>query len=71
MSGDGGGGLLFSHIKELSHSRLTPKQREKLERFVEKKRPSIRALRAKVRELIKGQPRPKKRRAFYEDLGDI
>ena len=66
-----GRGLLFSHIKELSHGRLTAKQRERLERFVEKERPSIRALRVKVRKLIEGQARPKKRRAFYEDLGDI
>ena len=65
-----GRGLLFSHIKELSHSRLTPKQRERLERFVEKERPSIRAFRARVRELIEKQPRPKRRRR-YRDLGDI
>ena len=48
-----GRGLLFSHVKELSHSRLTPKQRERLERFVEKNRPSVRELRVKVRELTK------------------
>jgi len=64
-------GLLFSHIRELSHDRLTPKQREGLERFVEKERPSIRAFRAKVRKLIKGQPRPKKQSRRYKDLGDI
>ena len=45
-------GLLFGHIRELSHSRLTPKQRERLEQFIEKERPSIRAFRAKVRMLI-------------------
>jgi len=66
-----GRGLLFSHIKELSHGRLTPKQRERLERFVEKERPSVRELRAKVRKLIEGQPRPKKRSRRYKDLGDI
>ena len=64
-------GLLFGHVRELSHGRLTPKQRERLERFVEKESPSIRAFRAKVRELIEKQPRPKRRRALYEDLGDI
>ena len=64
-------GLLFSHVKELSHSRLTQKQRERLERFVEKERPSVRALREKVRKLTKGQPRPKKRSRRYKDLGDI
>jgi len=63
-------GLLFGHIRALSHSRLTPKQREVLERFVEKERPSIRAFRAKVRELIEKQPRPKKR-LRYKDLGDM
>ena len=66
-----GRGLLFSHVKELSHSKLTLKQREKLERFVEKNRPSVRALREKVRKLIKGQPRPKKQSRRYKDLGDI
>ena len=48
-------GLLFGHIRALSHKRLTAKEREKLERYVESERPGIRALGEKVWELIRGR----------------
>jgi len=62
-------GLTFGHIRALSHKKLTPREREKLERFVKKEQPSTRELVRKVRELTKGRPRPKKRQPFFDDLG--
>ena len=60
-------GLLFSHVKELSHSQLTPEERRELEGAGL----SVRSLQARIRVVTEGRPRPKKRRALYKDLGDI
>ena len=45
-------GLLFGHIRALLHRKLTTKERERLERYVAKEKPSVRQLQEKVRELV-------------------
>ena len=64
-------GLLFSHIRELSHDCLMTKERKRLERYIEKEKPSVRALQEKVRKMTQGRRRPKKQSRRYKDLGDI
>jgi len=46
-------GLVFGHVRALLHRKLTARERERLERYVATERPSIRALQAKVRGLVR------------------
>jgi len=42
-------GLLWSHVRTLMSHDLTPAKRERLERYVERQKPSVRELQEKVR----------------------
>ena len=45
-------GVLWTHVRALVHSRLSDRDREKLVGWIEKKGPTVKVLKQKVRKLV-------------------